>query len=77
MKLHNVALLAIAVSVPAIGLASIASADVTDQQTQRNVSVHQTPGNAQITAIPGAAAHEAARDQLPFGGASGALLFHH
>jgi hypothetical protein len=77
MKLHNVALLAIAVSVPAIGLASIASADVTDQQTQPNVTVHQTRGNAQITATPGAATHEAAQNQLPFGGASGALLFHH
>ncbi|MDT5169992.1 MAG: hypothetical protein QOD02_3323 [Mycobacterium sp.] len=68
MKLRHVVPLAIAASAAAIGLAPIASADV---------SVHQTPGNAQVTASPGAAAQEAAQNQLPFGGDSGALLFHH
>jgi hypothetical protein len=60
--------LADAVSAAAIGLAPIASADVT---------VQQSPGNAQVTATPGAAAHEAAQNQMPFGGDWGALLFHH
>jgi hypothetical protein len=68
MKLHHVAPLAIAASVAAVGLAPIASADVT---------VHQSPGNAEITATPGEAAQQAAQDQLPFGGDSGALLYHH
>ena len=67
MKLSHLALLAIAASA-AIGLAPIASADV---------SVQQTPGNAQVTATPGAAAQHAAQQQQPFGGDVGALLFHH
>ena len=53
MKLSHVALLAIAASA-AIGLAPIASADV---------SVQQSPGNAQVTATPGAAAQQAAQQQ--------------
>jgi hypothetical protein len=68
MKLRLVAPLALAASAAAIALAPIASADV---------SVHQTSGNAQITATPGAAAQEAAQNQQPFGGDSGALLYHH
>ncbi|MDT5044310.1 MAG: hypothetical protein QOG75_163 [Mycobacterium sp.] len=40
-------------------------------------NVQQTPGNVQITAGPGGAASEAAQLQQPFGGYSGALLFHH
>jgi hypothetical protein len=68
MKLRYVAPLAIAASAAAIGLAPIAAADTT---------VQQSPGNAQITATPGAAAQEAAQNQQPFGGDSGALLFHH
>ena len=67
MKLRYVAPLAIAASAAAIGLTPIASADV---------SVQQTPGNAQVTASPGAAAQHAAQQQLPFGGDMGALLFH-
>ena len=67
MKLSHVAPLAIADSA-AIGLAPIASADV---------SVQQSPGNAQVTATPGAAAQQAAQQQQPFGGDVGALLFHH
>jgi hypothetical protein len=67
MKLSHVALLAIAASA-AIGLAPIAAADATVQQSQ---------GNAQITATPGAAAQQAAQQQQPFGGDIGALLFHH
>jgi hypothetical protein len=67
MKLSHVAPLAITASA-AIGLAPIASADV---------SVQQSPGNAQVTATPGAAAQHAAQQQQPFGGDVGALLFHH
>jgi hypothetical protein len=68
MKLSHVALLAIAACAAAIGLAPIAAADATVQQSQ---------GNAQITATPGAAAQQAAQQQQPFGGDMGALLFHH
>jgi hypothetical protein len=68
MKLRDVAPLAIAASAAAIALVPIASADV---------SVQQHPGDAEITATPGAAAQEAAQNQQPFGGNSGALLFHH
>jgi hypothetical protein len=68
MNLQYVAPLVIAASAAAIGLAPIAAADAT---------VHQSPGNAEITATPGAAAQEAAQNQQPFGGDSGALLFHH
>jgi hypothetical protein len=67
MKLSLVAPLAIAASA-AIGLAAIASADV---------SVQQSPGNAQVTATPGATAQQAAQQQQPFGGDVGALLYHH
>jgi hypothetical protein len=68
MKLRYLAPLAIAASAAAIGLAPIASADVT---------VQQSPGNAQVTATPGVAAQQAAENQMPFGGDSNALLFHH
>jgi hypothetical protein len=69
MKLQYVAPLALAAASAAIiGLAPIAAADTT---------VQQTPGNAQIVATPGAAAQEAAQNQQPFGGDSGALLYHH
>ena len=68
MKLRHVAALAIAACAAAIGLAPIAAADATVQQSQ---------GNAQITATPGAAAEQAAQQQQPFGGDMGALLFHH
>jgi hypothetical protein len=68
MKLRYVAPLAIAASAAAIGLAPLAAASST---------VQQSPGNAQITATPGAAAQEAAQNQQPFGGDSGALLYHH
>jgi len=68
MKLRYVTSLAIGASAAAIGLAPLASADAT---------VHQNKGNAEITATPGAAAHEAAQQQQPFGGDEGALIFHH
>jgi hypothetical protein len=68
MNLRYIAPLAIAASMAAIGLAPIAAADA---------NVQQSPGNAQITATPGAAAQEAAQNQQPFGGESGSLIFHH
>ena len=68
MKLRYVAPLAIAAAAAAIGWAPIAAADAT---------VQQSPGNAQITATPGAAAQQAAQQQQPFGGDLGALVFHH
>jgi len=68
MNLRYVAPLAIAASAAAIGLAPIAAADATLQQS---------PGNAEVTATPGGAAQKAAQNQLPFGGDSGALLYHH
>jgi hypothetical protein len=75
MKLSHFAPLAIAASA-AIGLAPIASAaDVIVQQRAGN-GVQQSPGNIQVTATPGAAAQQAAQQQLPFGGNVGALLFH-
>ncbi len=68
MKLHYITALAIAAAATAtVGLAPIASADV---------SVNQTPGNAQVVATPGVASQEAADAQMPFGGDSGALIFH-
>jgi hypothetical protein len=68
MKPRYVAPLAVAATALTIGLAPVASADVT---------VQQTPGNAEISASPGAASQEAAQTQQPFGGDSSALLFHH
>ncbi len=68
MKLRYVPTLAVAATALTIGLAPVALADVT---------VQQTPGNAQISASPGAASQEAAQAQVPFGGDSSALLFHH
>ena len=67
MKLRYVAPLAIAASAAAIGLAPLASADAT---------VQQSPGNSQIIATPGVAAQQAAQNQQPFDGDMGALLFH-
>jgi hypothetical protein len=68
MKLRYVAPLTLAASAAAIGLAPIAAADA---------SVNQSPGNAEVVATPGAASQEAAQNQQPFGGDMGALLFHH
>jgi hypothetical protein len=67
MKFRYVTPLAVAASAAAIGLAPVAAADA---------SVQQTPGNAQVTATPGEAAQQAAQNQQPFGGDMGALLYH-
>jgi hypothetical protein len=68
MKLRMLAPLAIAASAAAIGLAPLAMADTT---------THQTPGGTEIVVTPGQSAHDAAQLQLPFGGNSAALIFHH
>ena len=68
MKLRIVAPLVLAASAAAIGLAPIAAADAT---------VNQTPGNVQVTATPGTAPQMAAQNQQPFGGDESALLYHH
>jgi hypothetical protein len=68
MKLRYLAPVAIAASAAAIGLAPLAMADAT---------IQQTPGSAQITATPGQSAQNAAQLQQPFGGNTPALLFHH
>jgi len=78
MKLRHLAPLALTASAAAIALAPIASAaDVVSVQQSPGNGVQQSPGNAQVTATPGAAAQQAAQQQLPFGGDAGALLFHH
>ena len=64
-----VAPLAMAATAAAIGFAPIASAEST---------VVENPGNAQVTATPGATALQAGELQTPFFGyGDGALLFHH
>jgi hypothetical protein len=68
MKLRYITGMVIAAAAVTVGLAPIASADV---------SVQQNTGNAQVVATPGPASHEAASAQMPFGGDSDALLFHH
>jgi hypothetical protein len=68
-KIRIIAPIAMAATAAAIGFAPIASADA---------NVVQTPGNAQVTASPGAAALQAGQLQYPwFGYGYGGLLFHH
>jgi hypothetical protein len=58
-KMRLIAPLAMAATAAAIGLAPIAAADST---------VVQTPGNAEVTASPGAAALQAGQLQYPWFG---------
>ena len=60
-----------------IAAAPMAAAAPTGTTNATASTAHQTTGNAQITAKPGAAAQHAAQLQQPFGGDMGALLFHH
>ena len=69
-------LLAAGAAAFAIAAAPMAAAAPTGT-TNGTGSIVQNPGNAQITAEPGAAAQQAAQLQQPFGGDTGALLFHH
>jgi hypothetical protein len=52
----------------------MAAAAPTGTTNATGSTVHQTTGNAQITAKPGAAAQQAAQLQQPFGGDTGALF---
>ena len=74
-----VAPLAMAAAAAAIGLAPIAAAAPTATMEPVGSSVVQSPGNAQVTATPGAAAQQAGQLQYPFFGYGygGGLLFHH
>ena len=77
-KLHcTTMLLAAGAATVAIAAAPTAAAAPTGTTIVTGSTVHQTPGNAEITAEPGATARHAAQLQLPFGGDTGALLFHH
>jgi hypothetical protein len=77
MKLRVIAPLAMAATAAAIGFAPIAAAAPTGTTVPTDATVHQSPGNAEITARPGPAASEAGQLQQPFGGSSNALIFHH
>jgi hypothetical protein len=74
-KIRIVAPLAMAAAAAAIGLAPIAAAATESVGS----TVVQSPGNAQVTATPGAAAQQAGQLQYPFFGYGygGGLLFHH
>ncbi len=77
IKMNRVTpLLAVGAAAVAIAAAPLAAAAPTGT-TNGTGSIVQNPGNAQITAEPGAAAHEAAQFQQPFGGDMTGLLFHH
>ena len=78
IKVNRIApLLAVGAAAVAIAAAPIAAAAPTGTTNGTGSTVQQTPGNVQITAVPGPAAQQAAQLQLPFGGDMGALLFHH
>ena len=76
-KFGFAAVLASGLTAAILGLAAPAAAAPTGTTNATGSTVHQTTGNAQITAQPGAAAQQAAQLQQPFGGDMGALLFHH
>jgi hypothetical protein len=62
----------------AAGAAAVAIAAAPMAAASTGGIVHQTPGNVEITAgAPGSSSQEAAQLQQPFGGNTGALLFHH
>jgi hypothetical protein len=74
IKMNRIVPLAVA-GAAALAIAAAPTAAATTLATGSNVN--QNPGNAEITAEPGAAAQHAAQLQQPFGGDSGALLYHH
>jgi len=69
---HIAPLVAIGAAAVAIAAAPLASATTSVNGTTNGANT----GNAQISVSPGAAAQEAAQLQQPFGGDSGALIFH-
>jgi hypothetical protein len=76
MKLRVIAPLVMAATAAAIGFAPIAAAAPAGTTIPTDATVQQNAGNAQLTAHPGLAAQQAAQLQQPFGGDTGALLFH-
>jgi hypothetical protein len=74
IKVNRIAPL-VAAGAAAVAIAAAPSAAATTLAT--GSTVNQNPGNAEITAEPGAAASHAAQLQQPFGGDMGALIFHH
>ena len=76
IKVNRIApLVAVGAAAVAIAAAPIAAAAPTGT-TNVTGSTHQSPGNVQITAVPGPVAQQAAQLQQPFGGDMSALLFH-
>src|ERR1700752_2652422 len=73
---YTTPLLAAGAAAFAIAAAPMAAAAPTGTTKATGSTVHQATGNAQLTAHPGLAAQQAARLQQPFGGDTGALLFH-
>ena len=76
-KFGLAAVLASGLTAAILGLAAPAAAAPTGTTVATGSTVNQIPGNAQITAEPGAAAQHAAQLQQPFAGDMGGLLFHH
>jgi hypothetical protein len=74
IKMNRIVPLAVA-GAAAVAIAAAPTAAATTLAT--GSTVNQNPGNAQIIAKPGAAAQQASQLQQPFGGDTGALLFHH
>jgi hypothetical protein len=74
IKMNRIVPLAVA-GAAALAIAAAPTAAATTLAT--GSTVNQNPGNAQITAEPGGAAQQAAQLQQPFGGDTGALLYHH
>ena len=77
MRMRYIAPLAMAATAAAIGFAPIAASAPTATTNTGDATIVQSPGNAQITAQPGAAAQQAGQLQYPFFGYGGGLLFHH
>ena len=78
MKLRIIAPVAMAATAAIIGLAPVAAAAPTGTTSTDtgSATVVQSPGNTQVTALPGAAAEQAGQIPYPFFGYGG-LLFHH
>ena len=74
IKMNRIAPL-LAVGAAAVAIAAAPTAAATTVGT--GSTLNQTPGDAQITAVPGPSAQNAAQLQQPFGGDMSALLFHH
>ena len=76
MKIRYIAPVAMVATAAAIWLAPVAAAASTTTDTGA-ATVVQSPGNAQVTTQPGAAALQSGQQQYPFFGYGDGLLFHH